>query len=100
MTKYNKKIFASILAAVIAVGMFGCSQKNEQESSGQTTQETSDELARKKTLQPLMFRLVVPTKISVLFGQTNGHKSKRKALPAINRDVHFWKIWITMEQKS
>ena len=43
MTKYNKKIFASILAAVIAVGMFGCSQKNEQESSGQTTQETSDE---------------------------------------------------------
>lgn len=43
MTKYNKKIFASILAAVIAVGMFGCSQQNEQESSGQTTQETSDE---------------------------------------------------------
>lgn len=43
MTKYNKKIFASILAAVIAVGMFGCSQQNAQESSGQTTQETSDE---------------------------------------------------------
>ena len=43
MTKYNKKIFASILAAVIAVGMFGCSQQNEQKSSGQTTQETSDE---------------------------------------------------------
>ena len=36
-------MFSTVLAAVIAVGMFGCSQQNEQESSGQTTQETSDE---------------------------------------------------------
>ena len=87
MTKYNKKIFAS-----------------SRNLPDKPHRKHLMNLARKKILQPLMFRLVVPTKklpkISVLFGQTNGHKSKRKALPVINRDVHFWKIWTTMEQKS
>ena len=61
MTKYNKKIFASILAAVIAVGMFGCSQQNEQESSGQTTQETSDEsgVDENTSTTDVSFRLII-----------------------------------------